>query len=350
MRIQLRLAAAVLAACSLLLTACGGSPSGAAGTAVATGGLDNLIAAAKEEGTLTWYTGAAPQDADTIAKAFQTKYGIAVEVVRLSSGPIAQRISTEATSNRVSVDVALGTDPVFLDSAAQQGWLAKLHSDEVPSLQSWPAQYRTDTYVTIMVGPLLGVAYNTSLVNGSPPCTWDALLEPRFAGKIVLTNPASSAAYTKFFDVVLHDPRLGEGWITKFRDAGFATVADSAVPAGQLLGAGEGTVSIVSSLPAVSPLSEMGAPVAFCPLDNPAPANLQYLAIVNNAPHPNAARLFFDYFVSVEGQTAYVASAKGASVLGDLPGGVKLPTGLVIPDAKQAQDDLPRIQILLGVK
>lgn len=339
---------AVLAACCLLASC--GSTDGGSGGQVASGGFDQLVAAAKKEGTLTWYTGAAPQDAETMVKAFKDKYGITVDAVRLSSGPIAQRISTEAASGNVNADVVLGTDPIFLDDAAQKGWLAKLDANQLPDMKSWPKEYRTDDYVTVMIGPLLGVAYNTNLVKGDPPCTWDALLDKKYAGKVILTNPASSAAYSKFFDVVLHDSRLGEKWLTQFHDLGYASVAESAVPAGQLIGAGEGMVSIVSSLPAVSPLSDKGAPVKFCPLDNPAPANVQYQAILDKAPHPNAARLFFDYFASKEGQTTYVSSAKGASVLGDLPGAVKMPKGLVIPDAKQAQEDLPKIQQLLGTQ
>jgi ABC-type Fe3+ transport system substrate-binding protein len=217
-------------------------------------------------------------------------------------------------------------------------------------MEHWPANFRAERYATVLIGPLLGVAYNTNLVKGPPPCTWDALLDPRFAGKIIPADPASSAAYAEFYDIALHDPRLGEAWFRKLHAQGFASVAAGAVPAGQLVGAGGGMLSIASSVPAIEPLKDKGAPVAFCPLDNPAPAILEYMAILDKAPHPNAARLFFDYFASRDGQTKYAQVGKGTSALGQLPGAVPLPADLVIPDAKRAQDDLPKIQSLLGTK
>jgi len=339
--------AVALTACACLLSACGGGSDSSSGSAAIKSG-DELIAAAKAEGKLTWYTGSAPQDANTMAKAFTDKYGIKVDVVRLSSGPIAQRIATEAKTGNVNAGVIVGTDPIFLDSATAEGWLAKLDPAQVPSIKAFPAKYKTDTYATAIVGPALGVSYNTQLVKGDPPCSWNALLDQKYAGRMILTDPATSAAYTKFFDVVLHDPTLGEDWMKKFAALGYASVAESSVPAAQLVAAGEGTLSIVSSQPAIAPLVAQKAPIAFCPLESPAPANLQYIAALAKAPQPNAARLFVDYFLSTEGQTKYAATGEGASALGDLPGAPRTPKGLVIPDANQSQKDLPTIQSLLG--
>jgi iron(III) transport system substrate-binding protein len=285
---------------------------------------------------------------EAIVAGFTKKYGVKVDAVRLSSAPVTQRISTEIRTDNVNVDVFTHGDATFVESGAKDGWWAALKTDELPDLAAWPHDFVKDSYVNVSVGPLGGVAYNTSLVKSDPPCTWDALLDPKWKGQIILTNPATTAAYTHFFDVVLHSPGLGEDWLTKFKSQ-ISTVAESSVPASQMLAAGEGKISVIGLIPPMQPLIDKGAPLAFCALDNPAPAFRTFAAVVDKAKHPNAARLFMDYLLSKEGQTIYAKKSNAASPLGRLPGAVEMPANLVIEPPDQVARDLPKIQSLLGL-
>jgi len=348
MKRRVSVALALLLTCAGALSACGSDTTDST-PGVSTGDFDSLVAAAKKEGTVTWYSVSAPVTVDAIVADFTKKYGINVDAVRLSSAPEAQRISTEVKSGSVNVDVFTHGDASFVEAGAKDGWWATLDTNEVPELAAWSADFVKPSYVNMSIGPLGGVAYNKDLVKSDPPCTWDALLDPRWKGQIILTNPATTAAYTHFFDVVLHSPTLGEAWLTKFKDQGFATVAESSVPASQMLAAGEGQISVIGLIPPMQPLIDQGAPLGFCALDNPAPAFRTFAAVLEKARHPNASRLFMNYLLSKEGQTIYAQKSSAASPLGDLPGVVPMPKNLVIQPPEQVAADLPKIQSLLGL-
>jgi len=335
-----------LAVFASLLAACGGQsePPGE----VASGGFDSLVTAAKNEGTLTWYTGSEQSSADLMAEQFKSEYGITVDVVRLTSGPIAQRVATEVTSNSIVADVVSTVDDVFFKTSASKGWFVPMAADQVPEIAAWPEQFKKPDYVTFAVGAQ-GVGYNTNLVTGEPPCTWDAVLDPRFAGKVILTDPASSAAYTNFYSAVLEAPNLGESFLRRIKDLGIVSVADSAVPGAQLLGAGEGAITLPTTSAAIDGVGSKGAPVKSCVLENPSPVYEQYMGVVKGSKHPNAALLFLDFMLTKDAQTAYSVKAQTSSPLGDLPGAPPLPKGLVQPDTDKAKANLPKIQEILSV-
>jgi len=69
-----------------------------------------------------------------------------------------------------------------------------------------------------------------------------------------------------------------------------------------------------------------GAPIAFVYPADGLPAGPETWGVVNNAPHPQAARLFMDWLLSVPGQTSYGTSLFVNSARPDAPpppGGVQ---------------------------
>src|SRR5437870_13854884 len=68
--------------------------------------LERLIAGAKKEGELSMYTSAPADDIGAVAKAFEQKYGVKVNMWRAGSEKVLQRAVTEARGGRFTVDVA----------------------------------------------------------------------------------------------------------------------------------------------------------------------------------------------------------------------------------------------------
>src|SRR5262245_44336908 len=64
-----------------------------------------LIAAAKKEGSVTFYTSMQTQESGPLSKAFEAKYGVKVQLWRATSDQVIQRIVNEARANRQGVDV-----------------------------------------------------------------------------------------------------------------------------------------------------------------------------------------------------------------------------------------------------
>src|SRR5262245_46450871 len=70
-----------------------------------------LIAAAKKEGKVVWYTSVDVKVAEVVAQAFRAEYpGIDVDVERAGSERVLQRINQEYQSNIHNVDVVNSSD------------------------------------------------------------------------------------------------------------------------------------------------------------------------------------------------------------------------------------------------
>src|SRR5256885_3923859 len=87
--------------------------------------LDRLIAGAKKEGELSLYTSAQADDIGAVAKAFEQKYGVKVNMWRAGSEKVLQRAVTEARGGRFTVDVVEtngpGMEKLHPEQFAQRG-------------------------------------------------------------------------------------------------------------------------------------------------------------------------------------------------------------------------------------
>ena len=80
-----------------------------AGTAQAQDKAD--VAAAKKEGKVVWYTSTPVETGQKIAKLFEEKYGIRVEMFRSGGSAILRRFLQENQAKRVNADVLTTSDP-----------------------------------------------------------------------------------------------------------------------------------------------------------------------------------------------------------------------------------------------
>src|SRR5216117_1851698 len=67
-------------------------------------------AAARREGALTWYTSTPVAAAQHIAKTFEQKYGIKVELLRTGGQNVIRRFQQEADAGRIAVDMITMSD------------------------------------------------------------------------------------------------------------------------------------------------------------------------------------------------------------------------------------------------
>lgn len=146
----------------------------------------DLIAAARKEGKVSYYSALELNVAEAIARAFEAKYqGIEVRVERSGAERIFQRIAQEQESGINAVDVASSTDPAhFLDWKAKD-FLAPYLPDDVAS--HFPSdQVDPDAIYATSCGAIVCMGYNTSLVkNEEAPRSYADLLDPRWQGRMV---------------------------------------------------------------------------------------------------------------------------------------------------------------------
>src|SRR3982751_2807425 len=82
-----------------------GTPDMSLLTSSAADRMDKLVAAAKKEGTFTWYTSFAEKDIPPVVQPFEQKYGLKVRTWRASTQNVLQRTLTEASGRRYEVDL-----------------------------------------------------------------------------------------------------------------------------------------------------------------------------------------------------------------------------------------------------
>src|SRR4030088_505069 len=151
-----------------------------------------LIAAARKEGEVNWYsTQIISQLVRPVTVAFEKKYpGIKVRATRHNATEVAVKILNEARAGRVQADMFDGTTTVV---ALKKGGnvLQCLHD----AAKEYPADVKDpDGYWIANNLFIITPAFNTTLVSrGTEPKTYADLLNPKWRGKLAWNGfPTSS--------------------------------------------------------------------------------------------------------------------------------------------------------------
>ncbi|WP_028926997.1 ABC transporter substrate-binding protein [Pseudonocardia acaciae] len=333
------LLAAALAA--LALTGCAPPPSGG-GSASLPANEDQLIAKAKQEGKVVLGAGGHTREqAQLLADKFKEKYGIPVTFVREASGDIAQKTQAQITAH------ALEFDAVSLnDEATLRVWTdAKVLADPAVANRDQilkPLSNPQNKYLPFTWGAL-GYSYNAAKTKPeTAPTTWDDLAARQ--GAFGVADPGSSGAALTYVAAM---EQINPGFMPALRQRK-TLVADSALALTQLLATGEADFGIPGIEADVATAKKGGEPLAMGYPTGRIGALPSYVAALEQAQHPAAARLLVRFQLSPEFQAAQ-AGIGSRSVLNGAP----VPTGaapitedrlVVIPakDVKARKEDLKR--------
>jgi iron(III) transport system substrate-binding protein len=293
-----------------------------------------LIATARKEGKVAFYSAMDLPVSEKLAKAFEARYpGVTVRVERSGSERIFQRVAQEMASNIHACDVINSADAAHFIAFKRNGWLAPFVSDEMA--QHFPAQYRDPDglFVTTRVW-LSSLGYNTELVKAEDaPKSLADLLDPRWAGKMVKAHPAySGTIMTATFQIVRE---LGWGYYEKLATQRVMQVQSSTDPP-KKLALGERALMADGNDYNLIQLMDQGRPVAPIYPAEGTPTITGPSGVFASAPNPNAARLLHAWLHSREGQQMLVDFTGQHSVhaqVTDKPGHKKL------ADIKLMRDD-----------
>ncbi|MGE3244735.1 MAG: ABC transporter substrate-binding protein [Beijerinckiaceae bacterium] len=263
-----------------------------------------LIAAAKKEGSVTWYTTLiVNQLVRPMAAAFEKKYGIKVNAIRQNTSDIILRVSNEHKAGRMQADMVDGTSVV--EPLKRQGIMAQYIPDNA---KRFPPKYldKDGNWVAVNVY-VHTAAYNTELVpKDKVPKKWTDLLDPMWKGKLVWSSLESSSSAPGFAGLVLTEMGQDKGmdFLKKLAGQNVANVKFSARKVLDRVMAGEYAIALQTFNHHSVISSRKGAPVKWLPLDL-SMVVLSVAGITKNAPHPNAARLMLDFLTSEEGQKIF---------------------------------------------
>lgn len=257
-------------------------------------GSPELIAAAKKEGRVVYYTASSAEGEQEVINAFNKRFPeIKIEMVRASGGILITRIRTEAAAGKLAADVINYSDRGLLLERQE------LFMDYAPPNA---ADYRPDALVSPKLWPgdtlSWSIAYNTALVK-KPPKTWMDLTKPEYANKQIGQVFAASGG-TTWTRVMFERQVLGEDYWKK-QAATNPVLYPSSAPASDAVVRGEVLIAPVVYTN-IYPKIRDGAPATAIFPPEGVPIIPYADGIPKTAKSPNAAKLFMNWRLSKEGQ------------------------------------------------
>lgn len=276
---------------------------------------ERTVKAAEQEGQVNLYKIAS----DSEWQAFQKKYPkIKVNIIHATAAQHLQRIMAERRAGKYLPDVIRlggGTSTSLFKAKALDPIGPALLLPEVKDAAKWfeGRHHYNDIenqYVFIYAAfPLHLVGYNPKLVDGGSLKSYGDLLDPKWKGKITLKDPRDPGGASPL--LFLYDnPQLGPEFIKKlFTVAGLTLIRNEGQ---QLDWVASGKYPIAITAKPEQLESAKGKGLAVEVLDAHVmkkdgvglEAGGTMVALANNAPHPNAAKVLLNWFLSREGQMA----------------------------------------------
>jgi iron(III) transport system substrate-binding protein len=271
-----------------------------------------LIAAAKKEGKVVWYTSIDLAAAERFAKSFEAKFpGIATRLERSGAERVFQRIGQEYGSRIYAADVVNTSDAAHVIVWKRNGWLEPYVPEDVA--KHFPSEHKDSdgTFASARV-TLCPVAYNTKLVKAEEaPKSYADLLDPKWSGKIVKAHPSYSGTILTATYQISRD--IGWQFFEKLAQQKIMQVQSATDPP-KKLALGERAIMADGGEYVILGLKEKGDPVEIVYPSEGTPLIVGPNALFKNAPNPNAARLFQSYTFSAEGQQVLIDTAGMHSV------------------------------------
>ena len=259
-----------------------------------------LEAAAKEEGQVIFYTATDVTVAEKLAELFRTKYpDIAVQVERAGSERVFQRIGQEHSSGIYNADVIETSDAVHFAYFKREGWLEPMVPQVVADV--WPEGERDpDGNFAGYRAHLSVMAYNSDLMpEADAPKTWTDLLDPKYKDRMVKAHPGYSGTVMTATHVL--SDLLGWEFFEKLGEQNVMQVQSSTEPP-KKLAAGERALQVDGNEYNIFRLQEEGVPLNIVYPEEGTPLAVGNAAVLKEAPHPNAAKLFYAFLFSLEAQ------------------------------------------------
>jgi iron(III) transport system substrate-binding protein len=187
-----------------------------------------------------------------------------------------------------------------------------------PEMAAFKPEYKSkpEGYWTWGSVIMAGIAYNSkNTTEAEAPKKWEDLLDPKWADAINVKVSNSGLQHGVWF---MLKPLLGDDYFKKFATQK-PRAFDSYVQQYGRLVDGQDKVIMGAQYSGYIEFKAKGAPLAFVFPETGVPSVPETYGIVDQAPHPNAAELFMDWFLSPVGQKALAEALLLHSPRSDVP-------------------------------
>jgi iron(III) transport system substrate-binding protein len=271
---------------------------------------------AKKEGKVVVYGSLESEIMEKVKAGFEKKQGIQVDYWRAASNKVLDRVLTEFRAVKPQHDVVLTNRGPML-FMKKEGAFAKNIS---PQALRFPKEMRDKDEVLspLYRGALISILYNTTIVRpGEAPKALKDLLDPKWRGKLVMPDPSRHFTTTSWLANL--DQIMGtdhRSFLSKLAETK-PMLVESFIPSAQAVSTGERPLGI-SYIKYVHVFGKEGAPLDYVRLDSIL-GDGHHAALAAKPIHPNAGKLFLDYFISEESLRVLAAEGEFVTLKGIYP-------------------------------
>ena len=315
------------------------STSAPAQSTAASGAWDQLVAAAQKEGKIVVSGPPVPEARTKLPAAFKERFNIDMDYLAVNSSQLASRIETERAAGQYTMDVSMGGPDTVYGTFLPNKWLDPLKPvlmlPEILDPKVWPTGgpwFRDPAGLTSLqlFNTISPIGYiNTSSVAPDELKTTDDLLNPKWKGKLASYDPsvngggliAGSVIYTvKGADFAKQLYQGQEIAYTRDYQQIADWVAHDSYPIGLAI-----TPVYMNQYQGTVPVQELVLP----DLPTATAGGYGIISLWNQAPHPNAAKVYVNWIASKDGLTVYGTLDQSAPVRTDVDASAWVPAHLI---------------------
>jgi len=297
-----------------------------------------VVKKAKEEGQLVVSGPPFPGLRTALIGAFKERFGIELNYLGMNAGEVITRVDTEAKAEKVSIDLNIGGTSTCWAIAARgqiENMNGKLIDPEVVAPSAWrsgkpklntpgpeaglPPDFRCSFQTAEWV--MTDLFVNTSIVKPGEITSWKDLLKPQYKGKIAAYDPRRSGPGQT--PVGYLAALFGHDYLKNlYVDQQVKLTADNRQLA-EWVARGEYPIGIALVQFAVETFRKQGLPIErIYPADGQGSVTggFSVVMLIKNAPHPNAAQLFVNWFGTKDAQVLYETQMMETTMRTDVSG------------------------------
>jgi iron(III) transport system substrate-binding protein len=265
------------------------------------------IEKAKAEGRVVLYTSLDTKILDSIIAAFKKKYGIDVSYYRGGSADVTSKVLAEADAGRLQADMVDASDVGAFLVMNSRGLLEPYQSPETKTV---PAELRDADFAWVADRLTQAVIqYNTEEFGAEPPAHWADLADPRFKGRLAFFSSSNGDGAPRLYTLAKH-----VGWdLLKEYAAGDPLRVQTPQLINQVIESGERGAGFCQNDNIAWRSKQQGKPTDQVYPDEGVPTELGGVGLVAKSERPNAAKLFYDWWMGKEGQALLVKGGKYSS-------------------------------------
>jgi len=286
------------------------------------GDWNKVVGAAKKEAKVAVMSSlGGAENRQALTEPFQKKYGIEVDYFSSSGSKMVSRIKGERAGGLSLWDLFIGGTSTPMTGLKPDGLLDLIEPTiilpEVKDGKNWMGgkiEYadKDKTILVMLSYTKSAIFVNTKLVKTEEFKSVKDLLNPKWKGKILAGDPRFPGPGQATFSYFYASKDLGPDFIRELAKQDLHFLRDDRQTS-EWLATGKYPVLVGGSDTDVEPFLREGLPIRIL---NPKQlkeggyltAGAGGLSLMSKAPHPNAAKLYINWLLSKEGQSALVKS------------------------------------------